>query len=152
MTIEKLQKEMVAAMKAKDNLRKEVIAGLITAIKYAAISKKCKDNITEALVDEVLLKELNAAEDSVTTCPPERTELLEKYTKSLEIVKEYAPVLMSEAEIRSYIESELIELTSVNVTISPKIKGMLMKNIMPHLKGKADGNLVNKIVTELLSN
>lgn len=152
MTIEKLQKEMVAAMKAKDNLRKEVIAGLITAIKYAAISKKCKYNITEALVDEVLLKELSAAEDSVTTCPPERTELLEKYTKSLEIVKEYAPVLMSEAEIRSYIESKLIELTSVNVTISPKIKGMLMKNIMPHLKGKADGNLVNKIVTELLSN
>lgn len=151
MTLEILQKEMTAAMKAKDNLRKEVIAGLITAVKYVAISKKCKDNITEALVDEALLKELSAAEDSVTTCPPERTELLEKYTKSLEIVKEYAPVLMSEAEIRSYIESELIELTSANVTISPKIKGMLMKNIMPHLKGKADGNLVNKIVTELLS-
>lgn len=151
MTLEILQKEMTAAMKAKDNLRKEVIAGLITAVKYAAISKKCKDNITEALVDEALLKELSAAEDSVTTCPPERTELLEKYTKSLEIVKEYAPVLMSEVEIRNYIESELIELTSANVIVSPKIKGMLMKNIMPHLKGKADGNLVNKIVTELLS-
>ena len=152
MTLEILQKEMTAAMKAKDNLRKEVIAGLITAVKYNAISKKCKDNITEEIVNETLLKELSAAQDTVALCPPERVELLEKYIKSLEIVKEFAPVLMSEAEIRNYIESELIELTSVNVIVSPKIKGMLMKNIMPNLKGKADGNLVNKIVTELLSN
>lgn len=59
---------------------------------------------------------------------------------------------MTENELEKYIESELIELTGVNVEISPKIKGMVMKNIMPKLKGKADSRLINQIVDRLLNN
>jgi hypothetical protein len=64
-------------------------------------------------------------------------------------INELAPKMMTEDEVRRYIEDELIEMTQV-YTLSPKIKGLVMKNIMPNLKGKADGKLINKIVTELL--
>ena len=56
MTLEVLQKEMIAAMKNKDKLRKDTISSLIGAVKKTALDKNCRDNITEALVDEVLLK------------------------------------------------------------------------------------------------
>ena len=58
---------------------------------------------------------------------------------------------MNEEELKEFIERKLIELTSVNVEISPKIKGMVMKNIMPELKGKADNKMVAQILDKLLN-
>ena len=58
--------------------------------------------------------------------------------------------MMSREEIRDYLEHTLIELTSVNIVISPKIKGMVMKNVMPELRGKADGKLISEVLDELL--
>ena len=64
MTIEKLNTDMISAMKAKDKLRKDTLSAVIGAIKKAAIDRKCKDNITEALVDEIVLKELKTASEA----------------------------------------------------------------------------------------
>ena len=63
MTLEKLQAEMVTAMKDKNKARKDTISSLIGAVKKTAIDKKCKDNITEALVDEVILKEKKTVQE-----------------------------------------------------------------------------------------
>ena len=150
MTLETLQKEMIAAMKNKDKIRKDTISSLIGAIKKVAIDEKCKDNIAEDLVNRVLLKEKKTMQEMIDTCPADRTETLEEYNQKMAIINEFTPKMMTEDEIYSFVEAEVIELTSVNVQISPKIKGMLMKNIMPKLKGKADGKLINKVVTDII--
>ena len=57
MTIDRLQQDMYAAMKAHDTAKKDVLSSIIANVKKAAIDKRCKDAITEQLVDEVILKE-----------------------------------------------------------------------------------------------
>lgn len=148
MTLDMVMKEMVTAMKAKDKARKDVISSLVDAIKKAAIDKNCRNNIPEDMVDAVILKEQKTMQEMIDTCPAARTDLLESYKYRLEVIKEFAPTLMTEDEIRAFINEELIELTE---PIGPKMKGMVMKNIMPKLKGKADGKLINKVLTELLN-
>ena len=58
MQMEQLQKDMIAAMKAKDKPRKEAISSLVSAVKKAAIDAGCRDDIKEDIVDKVILKEL----------------------------------------------------------------------------------------------
>lgn len=151
MTLEVLQKEMIAAMKAKDKIRKDTVSFIIGNIKKAAIDENCRNDIPEALVDRVLLKEKKTMQEMIDTCPADRTETLAEYNQKMTIINEFVPKMMSEKEIREFINNELIELTAVNVVISPKIRGMVMKNISPLLKGKADMKLVSQIVTEICS-
>lgn len=144
MTLEILQKEMIAAMKNHDKLRKETISSLIGAIKKVAIDEKCKENITEELVNRVILKEKKTMQEMIDTCPADRTETLEEYTKRMEVINEFVPKMMPEDEIRSEIQHILN-----TVDIQQTGKGVIMKTVMPKLKGKADGKLINKVVTEI---
>ncbi|SFA70582.1 hypothetical protein SAMN05216249_101127 [Acetitomaculum ruminis DSM 5522] len=134
---------MVAAMKARDKVRKEGISAMISAVKKAAIDKGVRDNITDDLVDEVLIKELKTAKEQVDTCPASRTDLLEEYQARFDIIKEYAPAMMGENEVKEYIEKNFSDL------VASKNKGSIMKAVMADLKGKADGKIINQIVTEL---
>ena len=144
MTLEVLQNEMIAAMKAKNKLRKETISSLIGAVKKAAIDKMCKDNITEGLVNEVLLKEKKTMQEMIDTCPADRTATLEEYNTKMDIINEFVPKMMSEEEVRKAVYDII-----ASVDIQQSGKGALMKAIMPRLKGKADGALINKVVTEI---
>ena len=150
MNLETLQSEMVLAMKNKDKIRKDTLSALVSSVKKAAIDEKCKDNITEDFVAKVILKEKKTVQEMIDTCPDSRDDIKRGYRATMAIIDEYAPRLMSEDEIRSFIEQELIECTSVNMEISPKLKGVVMKNISPSLKGKADMKVVNQILTEML--
>ncbi len=143
MTFEKLQQDMIAAMKARDADRKEVLSNLVSAAKKAAIDKQCRDNITEEIVDAAILKELKTAKEQIDTCPPEREELMAKYKYNYDVIASYAPQMMSEEEIRATLEKDFADV------IATKNKGQIMKNIMPAFKGKADGKLINQIVAEL---
>jgi hypothetical protein len=149
MTFEQLQKELQQSMKDKNRIRKNVIADMVTCAKNMAIEQGCKDNITEEIVDAAILKSKKICQEQIDTCPAQRPDILEGYNLCMSYINELAPKMMTEDEVRKYIEDELIEMTQV-YTLSPKIKGLVMKNIMPNLKGKADGKLINKIVTELL--
>lgn len=72
MTLEQLQQDKIQAMKNKQPIKKEVLSSAIGAIRNAAIAKQCKDNITEKLVDEVLLKEKKILQEQIDKCPAER--------------------------------------------------------------------------------
>ena len=74
MKLETLQKDMIAAMKAKDKERKDSISSLIGAIKKVAIDEKVRENIPEELVDRVILKEMKSVKEQIDTCPAERTD------------------------------------------------------------------------------
>ena len=143
MTLEKLQKNMIAAMKAHEKDRKEAISSLIGAVKKYAIDNGSRDNITEDIVDQVVLKELKTAKEQVDSCPADRTDLKEEYQFRYDVIKEYAPAMMSDDEIRAFLNENFAEV------IATKNKGAIMKEVMPALKGKADGKAINMIVAEL---
>lgn len=143
MQMEQLQKDMIAAMKAKDKPRKEAISSLVSAVKKAAIDAGCRDDIKEDMVDQVILKELKTVKEQIDTCPAEREDLKAEYQFRYDVIQEYAPSLMSEEEIRSFIMEKFADI------VAQKNKGMIMKNVMPELKGKADGKLINQVVAKL---
>ena len=144
MTLETLQKEMIAAMKNKDKIRKDTISSLIGAVKKTAIDEKCKDNIAEDLVNRVILKEKKTMQEMIDTCPADRTETLDEYNQKMKVINEFAPQMMSEDEVRKAVYHIL-----ATVDIQQTGKGAIMKAVMPRLKGKADGKIINKIVTEI---
>ena len=148
MQMETLQKDMIAAMKAKDKVRKEAISTLVSAVKKVAIDEGCRDDIKEELVDRVILKEIKTVKEQIDTCPADRTELLASYKRRYAFIEEFAPKLISdENEIKLIIEKLAndndIELLKAN-------RGKLMKIVASELKGKADMAAVNKIVGMML--
>ena len=143
MQMEQLQKDMIAAMKAKDKPRKEAISSLVSAVKKAAIDAGCRDDIKEDMVDQVILKELKTVKEQIDTCPAEREDLKAEYQFRYDVIQEYAPSLMSAEEIRNFIMEKFADI------VAQKNKGMIMKNVMPELKGKADGKLINQVVAKL---
>lgn len=143
MNFETLQKDMVAAMKARDKVRKDAISALIGAIKKVAIDEGTRDNIADELVDRVILKEVKSIQEQVDTCPAERTDLLDAYKARLAISLEYAPKLLSAEEVEQILKEKFAEV------IATKNKGMIMKTVMAELKGKADGKVISQVVAEL---
>ena len=143
MTLQELQKDMIAAMKAKDKVRKDVISSLIAAVKKYGIDNGVRNDITEEMTDSVLLKELKTAKEQLDTCPAERTDLLETYKTNYEIIQEYVPAQLSEEETIALLTEKYSEL------IATKNKGMIMKTVMAELKGKADGKVISEAVAKL---
>ena len=146
MKLETLQNEMIAAMKAKDKLRKESIASLIGNIKTAAIDKNCRNNIPEELVNQVILKEKKTVQEMIDTCPVDRADTLNEYKQRMAIIEEFAPKMMTEDEVRKAVYHII-----ATIDIQQTGKGSIMKVVMPKLKGKADGKLINQIVSEIVA-
>lgn len=151
-----IKEEIKTAMKNKDTEKRDVLKMVVDKAK-AIVKEKNPTNVTEDIPDDVILqaiqkevKQLNQTKDALKG--KENTDLYASTTLKIGILSEYLPTQMTENELEKYIESELIELTGVNVEISPKIKGMVMKNIMPKLKGKADSRLINQVVDKSLNN
>ena len=143
MQFEQLQKDMIAAMKARDKVRKEAISSLVSAAKKVAIDEGCRDDIKEDLVDRVILKEMKTVKEQIDSCPADRTDLMEEYQARYDIFKEYAPQMMSAEEVEAFITEKYADV------VAGKNKGMIMKTVMPELKGKADGSVINQVVAKL---
>ncbi len=143
MTLEVLQKDMIAAMKARDKEKKDSISSLVSAVKKVGIDNGCRDNIPEDIVDSVILKEIKSVKEQIDTCPADRTDLLEQYKARYDVFNEYAPKLLSEDEVREILTTKFADV------IATKNKGQIMKTVMAELKGKADGKVINQVVAEL---
>ena len=141
MTFAELQNKLVEAMKEKNRVKKTVIADMVACAKNMAIEKGCKDNITEEITDAAILKSKKICQEQIDTCPANRPDLLEGFTTCMEYINELAPKMMSEDEVREAIKDIIDRVEVVN-------KGAAMKLIMPVLKGKADGKIINKMVSE----
>lgn len=143
MQFETLQKAMIDAMKARDKERKDSISVLVSAAKKVAIDAGCREDIPEEMVDQAILKEIKSVKEQIDTCPAERADLKESYEKRYAVMQEFAPKMMSEEEIKAFLLEKFADV------IATKNKGLIMKNIMGELKGKADGKLINQVVAEL---
>lgn len=140
MQFEQLQKDMMAAMKARDKVRKDALSVLVSAAKKVAIDEGCRDNISEEIVDRVILKEIKSVKEQLDTCPDSREDLRQEYQARYDIFQEYAPRMMSAEEVEAFITEKFADV------IAQKNKGMIMKAVMPELKGKADGGVINQVV------
>lgn len=140
--IEEVRKAMVAAMKAGEKERKESLSMLLAALKNKAIDKR--EDLTEEEENEIVLKEIKQTRETLELTPTDRTDLLEECKKRIAVFEEFSPKMMEEEEIKEVIQSVLDELKIETPT--GKDKGKIMKELMPRVKGKADGKLVNQIL------
>ncbi len=143
MDFKTLQKDMIAAMKAHDKLRKDTISAMVSAAKAIAIDAGSRDNITDEMVNRAISKELRAAEEQYASCPDSRAEQKAEYKQRVDIIKEYAPQMMSAEEVEAVLTRDFAEV------LATKNKGQIMKTVMPLLKGKADGKEISQVVAEL---
>lgn len=147
MTLEKLQFEMVQAMKNGDKLRKSVLSELVDAVKKASMTNKGRVEITEQLVDETLLKYKKTVQEQIDTCPADRTKALEKYKAQMAIVAEFAPTLITDED---KIRNLILDTVDNEMEFSKANRGKIMKVIAPVMKGKVDMGIVNKVLGGML--
>lgn len=146
MKLETIQESIKMAMKTHATLEVETLRSVVAAVKKAAIDRQCE--ITEKLVDEMLLKEVKIIKEQIETCPETRPEMREEYEHRLMIVENFAPKLVTDPiEITAMVEATLVK---AGVDIETANKGQVMKAIMPVLKGKVDMKIINQVVTTLL--
>ncbi|MZQ76345.1 MAG: GatB/YqeY domain-containing protein [Peptoclostridium sp.] len=142
---DQLMDDLKQSMKDKDNLKKSVITLVRSAIKQYEV-----DNRVEADDDKVIdtiSKQLKQRRDSLVEFEKaQREDLVEQTKKEIDVLVSYLPEQMSAEEVKSIVLQTISETGASSV----KDMGRLMAALMPKLKGKADGKLINEIAKELL--
>ncbi|AIF52245.1 GatB/YqeY domain-containing protein [Pelosinus sp. UFO1] len=145
---ERLTEDMKQAMKSKEagKLHLSVIRMVRANIKNVEIDSK--QELSDDGVLDVVAKEVKMRRDSIEEFKKgNRPDLVENLEQEVAILMNYLPEQLSEAEVRTLVEQAVVEAKAV----SPKDMGKVMAVLMPKVKGRADGKLVNTIVRELLN-
>ena len=140
-----IHKDIAVAMKAGEKERLSTVRMLMSAIKYKEVDahRELTDEETIAVISTLVKQRQDSIEQFTKG---NRLDLVEKETKELEVLRTYLPPQLTEAEVRHIIKKAVAETGATG----QKDMGKLMKVIMPQVKGKADGKLVNDIVKEAL--
>ncbi len=142
---EDIFEDLKTAMKARDEVRVRTLRMVVAAIKNRLVDKK---DLGDEDVIEILTKEAKLRKDAIEEfTKADREDLAHSEEEELAIIRDYLPEKLSEDELRAII-LDAIEEQHVN---SPSGLGLVMKIIMPTVKGRADGKIVNKMVRDLLS-
>lgn len=145
--MDEVRKAKVEAMKSKDKETNDTLSLLLAALKNKAIDKRA--DLTEEEEVQVILKEIKQTKESLDLTPADRTELIESTKRRIAVLESFAPKMMDSDEIKAIIASVLADLGIDAPT--GKDKGRIMKELMPKVKGKADGKLVNEIVSSFMA-
>ena len=144
--IDEVRAQMVAAMKAKDKERKDALSAILTALKNVAIDKRA--DLTEEEENTVVLKEIKQMRETMESAPADRQDIVEECKFRISVYEEFAPKFMTEDKIKNTIQEVLDTLGITEPTA--KDKGKIMKELMPRVKGKSDGKMVNEIVALMM--
>jgi len=149
MTKQQLKDELKQSMLAKDELKTSVLRMLISSIGYYEIEKGGAGyQATDEDVLTIIQRQVKQRQDSIAQYKAgNREDLAQKEEKELAILQTYMPAQMSEEEIRTLVKEAITTTGASSLSDMGKVMGALM----PKVKGKADGNLVSKIVRESLS-
>lgn len=145
---DRLMEDMKQAMKDKEagRLKLSVIRMVRSAAKNVEIDRRKELDDNELL--EVLAKEVKMRRDSLDEFrKADRPELLATLEQEIAVLMEYLPEQMSELEVRALVTQAVADAQAA----SAKDMGKVMALLMPKVKGRADGKLVNSIVKEMLS-
>jgi hypothetical protein len=143
---EQVDKDMIKALKGGDKDRLTVLRGLKSDLKYKKIE------VGEELTDEQALETLASAAKKRRESIEQfraggREDLVKSEEFELEVISSYLPKQLTEEELRQMAETAIKEVGAD----SPKQMGLVMKALMPKIKGRADGKLVNRLISELLA-
>ena len=133
---------MMAAMKEEDKLKKDALSALLSALKSKAIDNRGELSEEDAIA--VVAREIKQLKETMETAPEGYEEVKEECKAKIEILSAFMPKQMDEAEIKEVIAGVLAQLGLEKP--EAKQKGIIMKNLMPLVKGKADGKLVNEVL------
>lgn len=144
---ERITQDMKEAMKDKDTLKVSTLRLLLAEIKNKEIDKR--GELTDEEILSLIQKAVKQREESIEQYRKgNRSDLVEKETKEIEILKSYLPEPLSEEELDRIIEETIKEVGAMG----PKDMGKVMKAVMPKVKGRVDGKVVNERVTMKLQN
>lgn len=143
---EQIPEDLKNALRNKNTLELSVLRMLQAALKNKEIDNK-GETITDEVVISVVGAEIKKRRDAVQEYEKvNRPDAADQEKAEIEILMKYMPQQMSEDEIREVVKSTVEETQAKSM----KDIGKVMKALMPKVKGKADGSVVNRIVRELL--
>ena len=143
---EKIKQDIVTFMKEKDTLKVQTLRGVKGEIDLEHINSKAE--INDELVITVLTRQIKTRKESITEFERgNRLDLVEKTNSEIKLLETYLPEPLSKEELMQVIDSVF---SKVNPT-SNKDMGLIMKELTPLIKGKADMKEVSMIVKDKLS-
>lgn len=147
MSLEKrLMEDLKTSMKNKDTIRKNTITMVRAAIKQIEVDER--RSVAEEEIIEIISKQLKERRFAIEEFKKgNRQDLIDTTSKEIEILLDYLPKQLTEEEVESIVENTIAEIEASSM----KDIGLVMKHVMPKVKGKTDGNIVSKIVKSKLS-
>ncbi len=145
---DQIKKDLITSLKAKEESKVSVLRMLQSIIKNKEIELKKRDGLSDEEIGQLVISEIKKRNDSIESYKSgNRNDLVENEEKEIEILKKYMPEQMSEEEVGKIVEKVIADIGASSVADFGKVMGKMMAEV----KGKADGNLVSKIVKEKLS-
>ena len=144
---DKIKSDIVSAMKEKDTLKLQTLRGVKGEIDLAHIDKKVE--INDELVTDVLSHQIKTRKESIVEFEKgNREDLVNKTTEEINLLLSYLPEQLSEEELVKLIDEVIAK---VNPS-SQKDMGLVMKEVNPLVKGKADMKVVSTMIKDKLAN
>lgn len=142
---EQLRADMAAAMRGGEAQRRDVLRMVMAAIKQTEVDTQ--RTLDDAGVQDVLRKQIKQRQESIADYTKAgRPDEVDREAAEIGIIEAYLPQMMSREEIEQLARPIIEEIGATDV----KAMGQVMNRLMPHVKGRADGRLVNEVVRSLL--
>lgn len=142
---EQLMDDLKTSMKSKDKVRKDVITMVRASIKQKEVDERIE--LTDDDVIEIISKQVKQKKDVIDEFKKgNRLDLVELTEKEIDILLKYLPLQLTEKELDEIVKSTIEEVNAKTI----KDMGKVMGSILPKIKGRADGSLVNKLVRQYL--
>ena len=145
--LDRITKDIVDAMKNKDTLKLSTLRLLKGAIDLEKINKKL-DTISDEDIVVIISKQIKTRKESIIEFEKgNRTDLIDQTKKEIEVLSSYMPELLSEEEVTKIIDEAIVKVNASTI----KDMGLVMKEVSPKLKGRADMSLVSSIIKNKLN-
>ena len=145
---DQLQSDMTAAMKARDAETVATLRMVIAAVKNAKVSAGHSGDVTDEETLELLTREAKKRNEAAEAYDEAgREELAAKERRELEIIRRYLPEQLDEDTVRALVDEAIAE----SGASGPADLGKVMSAVMPKVKGRADGKMVNAVVRQRLT-
>ncbi|HOV25328.1 MAG TPA: GatB/YqeY domain-containing protein [Pseudobacteroides sp.] len=143
---EKLLEDMKTAMREKDTLKKNAIQMVRSAI--LQVEKDCKITLDDDSIIDVIGKEVKKRRDSLSEFEKSgRQDLIDNLKTEIDVLMKYLPEQLSEEELENIVKETIQETGASSI----KEIGKVMQAVLPKVKGRADGKIVNQIIKKILA-
>ena len=140
-----LDSDLKEAMRNKDVIKRTVLRTVLSEIRNAEIAKQ--NTLDDSGIEVVITKQAQQRKDSIEAyITAERHDLVDKETQELNILSSYLPEQMSDDEVKEIVKGVIRDVGAKDISDMGKVMGA----IMPKVRGRADGKVVNGMVTQIL--